>query len=91
MHRYERKYLVPNNKLEELRERSHTQVPVIVVSSTASEYATRHEAKDIGAAGFISQPVDPEQLVAEIERCRQEVVPQTSGSRSGGHTLSKEE
>ncbi len=43
-------------------------VPVVVFSSTSSGPVNSREVMAMGAAGYISRPIEPQDLVAEVER-----------------------
>jgi CheY-like chemotaxis protein len=56
--------------LRELQKSDATKsIPVIVVTANVSEYtASRKEATMGGAAGFLSKPISPKQMLEEIRR-----------------------
>jgi CheY-like chemotaxis protein len=56
--------------LRELRNSGTAYCPVVVITGkNVREYeATRHEAKFVGAAGFLTKPFSPAQLMAEVRR-----------------------
>jgi CheY-like chemotaxis protein len=56
--------------LRELKKSDATKaIPVIVITANVSEYtASRQEATMCGAAGFLSKPLSPTQMLDEIRR-----------------------
>jgi CheY-like chemotaxis protein len=56
--------------LRELKAREDTKgIPVIIFTASTSEahHATRQEATASGASAFVTKPIGPDQLVAEIK------------------------
>lgn len=47
------------------------KIPVIIISSTMWAERERERALLLGAAQFINRPIEPEDLIAEIEECRE--------------------
>jgi CheY-like chemotaxis protein len=44
-------------------------IPVVIITaSVSSHYATRRESEVSGAAGFLTKPLSPAQLLSEIQR-----------------------
>jgi CheY-like chemotaxis protein len=56
--------------LRELKKLETTKaIPVIIITaSVSSHYATKRESEASGAVGFLTKPLSPAQLVAEIKR-----------------------
>jgi CheY-like chemotaxis protein len=56
--------------LRELKKNSDTsQIPVIIITANVtSHYAARNESQASGAAGFLTKPLSPAQLLKEIQR-----------------------
>lgn len=56
--------------LRELKKADATKaIPVVVISSNVTTYnASRKEAEQSGAAGYLSKPFSPAQLMAEVQR-----------------------
>lgn len=58
------------------------RIPVIIMTSTHPEPRMRQTALSLGAARFLVRPLEPEQVVAEIEACLAETRGEGSGHNS---------
>jgi two-component system cell cycle response regulator len=58
------------------------KIPVVTITSTHAEPAVRDEALLLGAERFLIRPMDPQQLLREIESC----LAQPRGDWRGSHT-----
>ena len=56
--------------LRELKKSDLTKnISVIIITATvSSHYAMRQESATSGAAGFLTKPLSPAQIIAEIQR-----------------------
>jgi CheY-like chemotaxis protein len=66
--------------LRELKKNDATsKIPVVIATETVSaHYATKKECENSGAAGFLTKPFSPAQLISEVKRIMEEV-----GSKDG--------
>lgn len=62
------KALIPfmDQELAEVLKKPSPSVPILVITSTI---LTREWAKDHGCAGFLRKPIDPADMLEEIQRC----------------------
>ena len=67
--------------LRELKKNDKTKLIPVVIStaSVSAHYATKRECENSGAAGFLTKPFSPAQLIAEVRR----LVPQSATTDSG--------
>jgi len=66
--------------LRELKKNELTsKIPVVIATETVSaHYATKKECENSGAAGFLTKPFSPAQLISEVKRITEE-----AGSQGG--------
>jgi CheY-like chemotaxis protein len=72
--------------LRELKKKQETKViPVVIATASVSAHqATRRECENSGAAGFLTKPFSPAQLLVEIRRLVPEPAATNSTSKAPG-------